>query len=208
MSKYVIFDIDGTLNQTDLYAVEAYMKALQKRNIQATRRDIIECIGLSPASIIERLLGPLDEEEIQLWTYDIKKFEFELMTEKAKSFEGVEEMLSALKALGYKLAICSNAFFDHIEQVLSVIGIRSFFDEIGSLEWGNNKEEVLQYLMEKIEFEQACMVGDRMFDIQAARENGLPVIGCAYGYAPEEIQEADIVVKAPGEIVQAVKVLI
>ena len=28
MKKYVIFDIDGTLNQTALYAIEAYQKAL------------------------------------------------------------------------------------------------------------------------------------------------------------------------------------
>lgn len=30
MKKYVIFDIDGTLNQTALYAIEAYQKALKK----------------------------------------------------------------------------------------------------------------------------------------------------------------------------------
>lgn len=208
MSKYVIFDIDGTLNQTDLYVVEAYTKALEKRNIQVTRKDIIQCIGLSPASIIERLLGPLGEKEIQLWKNDIKKLEFELMTEKAKCFEGVEEMLIALKSSGYKLAICSNAFLNHIQHVLGAIGISHFFDEVGSLECGNSKGEVLQFLLKKIEYDQACLVGDRVFDIRAARENGLPVIGCAYGYAPEEIQEANIVVKSPEEIVKAVKVLI
>lgn len=207
MSSYVIFDIDGTLNQTDLYAVEAYMRALEKRNIKVTREDIIQCIGLSPASIIKRLLGPLGEKEIQLWKNDIKKYEFELMAEKAKCFEGVEEMLTTLKSLGYKLAICSNAFLNHIQHVLCAVGISGFFDEIGSLECGGSKGEVLQFLLRKIEFEQACMVGDRAFDIQAARENGLPVIGCAYGYASEEIQEADIVVKVPGEIVEAVKML-
>ena len=52
------------------------------------------------------------------------------------------------------------------------------------------------------------MVGDRKFDIQAARANGIPFIGCAYGYAPQEIREADLVVKEPAEILPAVETLI
>ena len=52
------------------------------------------------------------------------------------------------------------------------------------------------------------MVGDRIFDIQAARANGIPFIGCEYGYAPEEIQDADVVVREAAEIYGAVETLI
>lgn len=47
MSRYVIFDIDGTLNQTALYALEAYKKALKKRGREASDCEILSCIGLS-----------------------------------------------------------------------------------------------------------------------------------------------------------------
>lgn len=208
MKKYVIFDVDGTLNQTDLYAVEAYEKALQKRNIQKSKEEIIQCIGLSPAAIIERLFGSLKESEVIQWRDDIKAYEYELMKEKAKSFDGIKDVLQILKSSGYALGICSNAFLEHIQNVLHAIGIYAYFDVIGSLEKGNNKSEVLKNLLTELKPEQACMVGDRKFDILAARDNGLPVIGCAYGYAPEEIQGADIVVKAPKEIVEAVKRLL
>lgn len=57
MKQYIIFDIDGTLNRTDLYAVEAYEKALEKRDLKVERKEIIACIGLSPAAIIEKLFG-------------------------------------------------------------------------------------------------------------------------------------------------------
>lgn len=41
MNKYVIFDIDGTLNQTALYALEAYKKALKKRGREVKDSEII-----------------------------------------------------------------------------------------------------------------------------------------------------------------------
>lgn len=208
MQKYVIFDVDGTLNRTDLYAVEAYEKALAKRNIQVEESKIISCIGLSPMAIIEKLLGKLDKEEIVSWRNDIKEYEFDLMKEKACAFDGIEKVLIKLKEDKFGLAICSNAFLDHIKHVLTSIGLLDYFDIIGSLEMGKDKGEVLKNLLERLGNVQACMVGDRKFDIQAARLNNIPVIGCAYGYAPEEIQEAEVVVKDPYEIYNAVKQLI
>lgn len=65
MQKYVIFDIDGTLNQTELYAVEAYQKALLKRGLEASREKIIACIGLSPVEIAKRLAYGYAPDKIQ-----------------------------------------------------------------------------------------------------------------------------------------------
>lgn len=208
MNKYVIFDIDGTLNQTALYALEAYKKALKKRGREVKDSEIISCIGLSPAGIIEKLFHSLPDEELKEWRKDIRDCEFELMEKNAAAFPGVRESLEKLQEAGYGLAICSNAFPEHIERVLEMIGVRQYFPVIGSLLMGGNKPEVLGALLKKLGCESACMVGDRKFDIEAARENHIPVIGCAYGYAPDEISSADRVVRHAGEIAGAVMELI
>lgn len=208
MQKYVIFDIDGTLNQTELYAVEAYQKALLKRGLEASREKIIACIGLSPVEIAKRLLGNTSEAEFHLWKEEIEELELNLMEKYARPFDGIEETLQALKTEGYELAVCSNAFPQHIENVLKVLKIWNYFKTFGSLEMGQNKTEVLKKLLKKLKPLKSCMVGDRKFDFQAARANDIPFIGCAYGYAPDEIQAADIVVKKPSEILEAVTSLI
>lgn len=207
MVKYIIFDIDGTLNQTHRYAVEAYQKALLKRNRVVDKQDIIACIGMSPKQIIEALFGSLTEEEIKKWRQDIKEFEFDLMKDRAAAFDGMQETLQTLKQKGYLLAVCSNAFPNHIEHVLKSIGLREYFDEIASLEMGKDKGEVLGNLLEKLAPVKACMVGDRKFDLQAAKQNQVPIIGCAYGYAPEEVKSATVVVNKPIEIIEAVKLI-
>lgn len=208
MDKYVIFDIDGTLNQTALYALEAYKRALKKRGRKIEDSQIISCIGLSPAGIIEKLFGSLEGEALIEWRKDIKDYEFELMEENAAAFPGVEDSLKQLLDAGYQLAICSNAFPEHIEHVLEAIHVREYFHIIGSLNLGSDKAEVLRTLLKELGCEAACMVGDRIFDIKAARANNIPVIGCAYGYAPGEIQSADKVVEHAGDIADAVMGLI
>lgn len=208
MEKYVIFDIDGTLNQTALYAVEAYQKALAFRGKQISDQEIISLIGSSPELIIQKLFGTLEGEERKAWSREIKEREFQLMEENARPFEGIPEALQQLKTEGYRLAICSNNFPEHIEHVLKAIRVQDYFDVTASLEMGNSKGEALKNLMEKVKPKSACLVGDRRFDLLAARENGIPLIGCAYGYVPEEIQEAAIVVAKPQEIPDAVRQLI
>lgn len=208
MSKYAIFDIDGTLNQTALYALEAYQRALKKRGRKAEEAEIISCIGLSPAGIIEKLFGSLSGEELADWRKDIRDYEFQLMEEHAAAFPGVKESLDKLLKAGYQLAICSNAFPEHIEHVLEMIRLKDYFPVIGSLKMGSSKAEVLGTLLTQLGCEAACLVGDRKFDIDAARQNQIPVVGCAYGYAPEEIQSADRVIGHGGEIAEAVMALI
>ena len=52
------------------------------------------------------------------------------------------------------------------------------------------------------------MVGDRHFDIEAARAVSIPVIGCGYGLAPSEVTGADIVVSDASELPDAVERLL
>lgn len=61
------------MNRTDLYAVEAYQKALAKRKCVVSCEEIISCIGLTPADIIDKLFEGLEEEEVIRWTKDYCK---------------------------------------------------------------------------------------------------------------------------------------
>ena len=51
----------------------------------------------------------------------------------------------------------------------------------------------------------AVMVGDRHFDRTAARENGVPFVGCLYGLFPAEVTGADAEVKSAGELPEAIE---
>ena len=126
----------------------------------------------------------------------------------AEAFPGVLESLTKLKEEGYSLAVCSNADKEHILNVLNAIKLIDFFDDICHTVDNLEKKDILKIFLEKIGADKVCMVGDRKFDIEAARHNNIPFIGCGYGYAPKEIENADIVIDDAFSIYNAVRDLL
>lgn len=209
MEKYIVFDIDGTLNQTEKYAFLAYQEAFQKYDIKnITQKEIKNFIGCTPQQIAEQFFQNYSEETITLWLKEIEEYEEKYMNLYAQPFPEIKEVLLQLKKEGYKLAVCSNANQIHIGKVLKAIHLYDYFDEYQSVLQGFNKAESLKHLIKRIQADKICMVGDRKFDIDAARQNHIFFIGCKYGYAPEEIKQANIIVSSPSAIYDAVKQLI
>lgn len=209
MKKYVIFDIDGTINKTENYVYKSYLEAFEKYGINnITKSEIQSFIGCTPNQIQELYFSDKDEEFLRRWYVDVEKFEKKYMDMYAEAFPGVLESLTKLKEEGYSLAVCSNADKEHILNVLNAIKLIDFFDDICHTVDNLEKKDILKIFLEKIGADKVCMVGDRKFDIEAARHNNIPFIGCGYGYAPKEIENADIVIDDAFSIYNAVRDLL
>ncbi|MFP3338916.1 hypothetical protein R0J91_13120, partial [Micrococcus sp. SIMBA_131] len=64
-----------------------------------------------------------------------------------------------------------------------------------------NKSDLVQKIAEKYEITEAAVVGDRLSDINAAKENGFFSIGCHFDFAKEEeIAQADRVIHHLNEL--------
>lgn len=208
MNKLAVFDVDGTLNETERYAVKAYRKTL----LEVGRPDIpdaqiIGLFGASPQQIEEKLLYGCGKTVRDTFARLIVQNESELMREFGRPFAGTESMLRELHARGIQTAVCSNATLEHIREVLSAIRLTGIVDYIQPLE-GGGKADSLRRLLERVRPARACMVGDRLFDKEAARENRIPFIGCLYGYGREEILDADFLASSPQEVLQGIVKLI
>ena len=70
------------------------------------------------------------------------------------------------------------------------------------------KTQTLALLLNRIKPTKAVMVGDRVFDKEAAFENKIPFIGCGYGYNTQEMQGSDIIVSHANQLYDAVVKLI
>ncbi|TKH05950.1 5'-methylthioadenosine nucleosidase, partial [Bacillus wiedmannii] len=64
-------------------------------------------------------------------------------------------------------------------------------EQINSL----NKSDLVKNILNKYDIKEAAVVGDRLSDINAAKDNGLIAIGCNFDFAQEdELAQADIVI--------------
>ena len=209
-NKLVVFDLDGTLNWTDLYSVPAHRTAFEELGMFGiTDEEIISNFGAGDSEYLKNMVPHLDPEQGRQHLARVAELEAYFIKEHHGEYEGVTEMLSTLKGLEYRIAVCSNSSSQYIRMVLDVLELSRFVDEIQELVEGKDKTGTLSLLLNHVHPDAAVMVGDRFYDMDAAIENGIPFIGCAYGYGKEEeMAAANVMVNSARDIVKAVQGLI
>lgn len=208
-SKLVVFDLDGTLNRTELYAVPAHRKALLELGFaDKTDDEIISTFGARAQEAVVFLTGNSDPDFAKQYFRQEGLYENDFIKEHAAAYDGVPQMLEQLKQNHYQTAICSNSSERYIRMVLTRLDILRYIDHIQPLQPDMHKGDTLRLLINRVQPESAVMVGDRFYDKDAARDNGIPFIGCSYGFRPDEVSDADIPVKSALDINAAVKKLI
>ena len=102
----VIFDVDGTINQTEVYAVKAYRKALEEVGKTGfSDKEFIERIGAPFEQDVRYFFGENQSEQVEIFKTLIQKYWIDGMKESAKTFEGIHQMLEELKEKGYEKLI-------------------------------------------------------------------------------------------------------
>ena len=112
-------------------------------------------------------------------------------------YEGVEILLSHLKQKGYRIGMASSKPEESCRRILEYFGILKYFDDVtGATMDGriSSKAEVLAEALRRIEEKernQAVLIGDTRFDVEGAKEMGIPCIGITYGFGSrEELEDA------------------
>ncbi len=206
--KLCVFDLDGTLNQTHLFSVPAHLEALREFGItDKTPEEIMGTFGARAAEYVPYLLGdPNIGPAAQRWYLDlVAENENKFIKIYGKPYDGVMESLQNLKRDGYRTAVCSNASQRYIENCLKELELAPLIDEIQPLLPDMTKADTLSLLLERVKPAAAVMVGDRLFDWEAARANSLPFVGCLYGYNPEEVEKSPYTVAHAGDLYRTVK---
>lgn len=201
----IIFDMDGTLLQSDTYCVDAIQKAIRdvysKHYINAkipSAQTILKEVGKPSRQFYLDLLPQEYNYLIDEVHMGIRKNESEaLYNGKGKLFDGTIETLEYLKSKGFNLALVSNCSSFYFNTVIEVFQLNKYIDNTQCIDdkKGLTKSKIIANLMSDLDCDIAIMVGDRFYDIEAGKENGCITIGCLYGYGVKsELKEADFII--------------
>ena len=187
----LIFDLDGTISQSDKATFLVIKKAFTDMGIKKslTEEDVRKNLGEPTESFFKNLLG-LDYAS--RWEEVAEKYD-PMIPEFAIAFPRVAETLDILKKRGYRLALCSNCGKKYFDSTLSKLNIRQYFD-YAECHGENNlsKSEIVRKIIDKFPGLKSAVIGDKIHDIEAARENNALSVGVLYGYGKNEPEEADI----------------
>ncbi|MBX0356917.1 HAD hydrolase-like protein [Halobacillus sp. Nhm2S1] len=204
MLRAIIFDMDGTLFQTEKILEVSLVETFDHL------RDSGEWEGETPLQKYKEIMGvplptvwktllPHHSEEIrhQANVYFLEKLILNIQKGKGALYPHVEETLEALHEEGYSLYIASNGLIHYLQAIVEYYRLDRWVTETFSIEQIDSldKADLVAAIQEKYDFKQGAVVGDRLSDIQAAEKNGLTSIGCRFDFAQEaELAEADHVI--------------
>ena len=116
-------------------------------------------------------------------------------TDLSRPYPGVVESLTALKAAGAKLSVCTNKLTGLSVPILEKLDLAWFFDAVIGADAAPAKKPDKRHLITAVEaaggrMPHAVMVGDAATDAGAARAAGVPLVLVSFGYT--EIPAADL----------------
>ena len=217
MSKfdYVIFDFDGTVADTG----EGILKSLQYSftamgDPEPDLRDLTKFIG-PPVYYSYTTFYGISEDKVDLYVKKYRERYSEKGIYESKVYDGMLELINALKENNIKVGIASSKPERLIYAVADYLQITDMFDAIVGVKSDNSKHSSKAGLITQAiedmgasDKDKVLMVGDRMFDIDGAHEAGIKCCGALWGFGNEEEfreHNAEFIVSTPTEIIKLVK---
>lgn len=214
MYNYVLFDLDGTLTNSELGITKSVQHALRKFGIEVEDRTVLRpFIGPPLGESFQVFYGMSVEESEQAIKYYRERFSVKGLYEN-EVYPGVEKMLQDLKEGGKKLILATSKPEKFTMLILEHFDLLKYFDFVAGATMDGSrgeKADVIRYALELSGIEdksEVIMIGDRKFDILGAKENGLASMGVLYGFGDrEELTEAgaDYIVETAEDIVKILK---
>lgn len=183
----VIFDFDGTICDTGEGILKSAKYALDAFGYNAPDYQELTCfIGPPLLVTFQEKFGADAAKADEL----VRKFR-ERYTNRgifeSRLYDGIKELLTALKKDGLRIGIASSKPQDYIETLLDHFGIRSYFDVICGVTFTADCESKISIIGRcqkalEVPGNECIMVGDRKYDIEGARENLIDCAGVLWGY--------------------------
>lgn len=198
MIKAVIFDLDGTLVDSVALHAQAWVKAFKNYGYEFSFEELREQIGKGDSYIIQDLLSESDAKQSgeQITNYRKEYFQNNYL-EQVRPFPKVKELLKKIEANNLKIILASSAKTDTIEHYKQLLEIEDLIDGATSaddVEKAKPEPDIFLAALKKIDgitANEAIVIGDSPYDIQAANKASLSTIGLlSGGFTQEKLTEA------------------
>ncbi len=180
----IIFDMDGVIFDSERKVLECWEETAEKYGMKNVRDVFLKCIGKNSARTKEIFLAhygsdlPYDEYRSEMSQLYHERCDGGKLPLK----KGIRELLTALRAAGYRIAIASSTRTSVIKDQIRDAGLDSFFDVIvggDTIKRSKPEPDIFLAAAEKLGAEpsETYVIEDSFNGIRAAHAGGfIPVM--------------------------------
>jgi HAD superfamily hydrolase (TIGR01509 family) len=196
MPRVAILDIDGTLVDTNYHHAIAWFRAFRRHFLTLQVWRIHRHIGMGGDQLVAALAG--DEVEERLGD-SIRDAESELYREligEVQAMEGSRQLIADLKDAGNAVVLASSAKEWEVQHYLELLEAAEMVDAwttSDDVERTKPEPDLVHAALEKVGGlpEEATLIGDTVWDVEAAHRAGVEVLAVLTGgFSEQELSDA------------------
>jgi HAD superfamily hydrolase (TIGR01549 family) len=207
MYKYLIFDIDGTLIDTEKAVIGSLQKLLKlETGIDYPANELSFVLGIPGADALKQLKIADVEETCQKWNNYLKEFYSHI-----RIFPDLEEIIKLLHGLKVKTGIVTSKTKQELIDDFYPFGLHDYFDYIvcadDTRKHKPDPEPIVRCLeLAKASSAETIYIGDTSYDMQSAHNAGVDFALALWGTKTPNIN-ATLKLSHPKEILSILEIL-
>jgi len=190
----VVLDVDGTLVDTNYHHTIAWARAFEHVGVTVPSWRIHRAIGMGGDKLVGAVAGDDVEREHGDAVRDRWEREYDAIIEETRRLPGAQELLAALRDRGVEVALASSSIPKHARYAFDLLDADDLADTATTAEDAQESKpdpELVEEALSRLESEDAVVVGDSVWDVEAAQRAGVPAYGVLTGGTSRaELQEA------------------
>lgn len=187
MALGVIFDVDGTLLDSNDAHVRSWVEALAEHGYRVDRERVRPLIGMGGDKVLPELTG-LAEDSPEGQAISKRRGEIfrTRYLPKIRAFPKVRDLIARLERDGEAIAVASSASEEDLAALLDKAGLRHLLDDSTSKDDAERSKpdpDIVQAALHRLDLppEAVVMVGDTPYDVEAAAFAGVRAIALRSG---------------------------
>jgi HAD superfamily hydrolase (TIGR01509 family) len=201
-----ILDVDGTLVDSNYHHAIAWFRAFREIGVTLPIWKIHRHIGMGGDQLVAAVAGDRIEKRHGDEARDAEQRLYRELLPEVCAVTGAAALIEKLGERGHPIVLASSAKEDEVEhyvRLLDAEGRIEAFTTSNDVEQTKPEPDLVLAAMEKVAEDEAVMIGDSTWDIEAAIRAGLETIAVLTG----GFSEAELVDSGASRVYESVDVL-
>ncbi|HYO33475.1 MAG TPA: HAD family hydrolase [Nocardioidaceae bacterium] len=194
MIDAVVFDVDGTLVDTNYHHALAWFRAFRRFDVTPPVWRIHRAIGMGGDQLVKAVAGDDVEDKYGEQLRTAWTEEFDEFLPQVQPFAGAEPLMKEIRERGLSLVLASSGEEQHVEHYLDLINGRELaaaWTTSADAEETKPAPDLIETAMRKMDTTNAVMIGDSVWDAKAAEKAGIVTYAVRTGgFSIEELETA------------------